>query len=76
MQEHTTKVEKEVGEKEVGEKKPDENEQEGEMETDETTVEPVKDLQTVMSGGRQRYGDTWNLPFYPLDSPILVDYKK
>ncbi len=31
----------------MGEKKLDENEQEGEMETDETTVEPVKDLQMV-----------------------------
>lgn len=41
------------------------------MEEDEAVKHPAH-----MSTGRQRYGDTRNMAFYPLDNPTLVQYKE
>lgn len=35
----------------------------------------IIDMERLLCGGRQRYGDTRDLGFYHLDTPILVEFK-
>lgn len=37
-------------------------------------AEPTTEILPVFSSGRQRFGDTRSLPFYPLSTTILTEY--